>query len=193
MDLHRLAPKLYFPSIAYINFRTLAFQGIVNYCIDLDNTLALRTDAHPIPKLADAINRAREAGYIRQLCIVSNVIFGEARRQRVANFARDLNTPHYYAAGFWERKPSPKPFIAAMKMMQSDPSTTACIGDQLFTDIVGGNLAGMFTILVQPLGPDHWFTRLTKRRRKEQIFLQRLGYSNFRDPNFFNDDNVRVL
>lgn len=193
MDLHNIAPKLYCPSVADIKFSTLAFQGIVNYCFDIDNTLASRTDEHPLPKLAAAIERARKAGYIRGLCVVSNIIFGEARRQRVINFARDLNTPHYYAANFWERKPSPKPFLAAMKMLHSDPTNTAFVGDQLFTDIIGGNRLGMYTILVQPIGPDHWCTRLTGRRKKEQIFLQRLGLSDFRDPNDFNEDNKREI
>ncbi len=175
MDLTLLTPKLYRPSIADIDFKSLASQGIFYYCLDLDNTLAPRTGLHPLPHLAAAINQAREAGYIRDICLVSNIICGAARRRRVANFAEEMNTPHFFAADFWVRKPSPKPFQAALKMMNSEPGNTACIGDQLFTDIAGGNRVGLYTVLVQPLGPDHWSTRLTGRRRREQRILQILG------------------
>ncbi|MBQ7569101.1 YqeG family HAD IIIA-type phosphatase [bacterium] len=175
MDLQLLTPKLYLPTLADIDFAALASQGIFYYCLDLDNTLAPRTGQHPLPQQAEALYKAREAGYIRAICLVSNIICGEARRQRVARFAAELDTPYYVAASFWERKPSPKPFRLAMQMMNSQPSNTACVGDQLFTDIVGGNKLGLYSILVKPMGDDHWTTRLTRRRCREKKVLQRLG------------------
>lgn len=178
MNLQLLTPKLYCPTLADIDFASLASQGIFYYCLDLDNTLAPRSGDHPLPHLAAALAQAREAGCIRGLCLVSNIICGSARRQRVARFAKELGTPHYFAASFWERKPSPKPFQAALRMMHSQPQNTACIGDQLFTDILGGNRLGLYTILVQPLGDDHWSTRLTGRRKREQKVLQQLGLAD---------------
>lgn len=60
-------------------------------------------------------------------------------------------------------------------MMEAQPAQTAIIGDQLFTDIAGGNKLGLYTILVRPLGPDHWSTRLSGRRLREARILRALG------------------
>ncbi len=61
-------------------------------------------------------------------------------------------------------------------MMNSQPENTAIIGDQIFTDVLGGKRLGLYTILVRPLGEDHWTTRLTGRRRREIRILKRLGF-----------------
>lgn len=45
-------------------------------------------------------------------------------------------------------KPEPLMFQIAMQRMGAVPETTAVIGDQLPTDILGGKRAGLFTILV---------------------------------------------
>ena len=44
---------------------------------------------------------------------------------------------------------------------------TAVIGDQLFTDILGGNRAGLFTILVVPLDRREFFgTKISRMMEK---------------------------
>ena len=49
------------------------------------------------------------------------------------------------------------------------------VGDQLFTDVLGGNLSGMFTIMVQPISDNALpHTRLT--RRLERLVLKRYGF-----------------
>lgn len=64
----------------------------------------------------------------------------------------------------WALKPVPIGFWRAMAIMGTDRATTALVGDQLFTDVLGGNLLGLRTILVDPLSP-HEFptTRLVRR------------------------------
>jgi len=48
------------------------------------------------------------------------------------------------------------------------------VGDQLFTDVLGGNLAGLHTVLVPPLSRrELGYTRLV--RRLERWVLQQLG------------------
>jgi HAD superfamily phosphatase (TIGR01668 family) len=64
----------------------------------------------------------------------------------------------------WALKPVPLGFRRAMAIMGTRPATTALVGDQLFTDVLGGNLLGMYTILVEPLSPDEFpTTRLVRR------------------------------
>jgi predicted HAD superfamily phosphohydrolase YqeG len=64
-----------------------------------------------------------------------------------------------------------------MEAMQTTPATTAVIGDQMFTDILGGNRSGVYTIMVTPMHrrefvytrfvsrpPERFLLRLFKRR-----------------------------
>lgn len=48
-------------------------------------------------------------------------------------------------------KPKPGGFRRAMEQMGCTPEQTAIVGDQLFTDILGGRNAGVFTLLVEPI------------------------------------------
>ena len=73
-------------------------------------------------------------------------------------------------------KPSRKPF-EAIKIMGIKAEETAVIGDQLFTDIYGGNKLNMFTILVKPIATKEFiFVRM--KRLAEKFVLARHAKSN---------------
>ena len=56
-------------------------------------------------------------------------------------------------------KPLKRGFKKIQKELQVENEKIAVIGDQLFTDILGGNRCKMFTILVDPINPkDYWYT-----------------------------------
>lgn len=171
----RLRPDLCCRDVSELDFAALYARGIRYYCFDVDNTLAVRHAPSPEPRLAQALKRAQSQGYIQNVCLVSNVICGQSRRERVAQIAAQLGIEHYYAADFWHRKPNAAPFQAALQMMHALPQQTAFVGDQLFTDIKGGKAAGMFTVLVNPIGPDHWATTLLGARWRERRALRRIG------------------
>jgi len=48
-------------------------------------------------------------------------------------------------------KPRRKGLAAALEMIGSESARTAMIGDQVFTDVLGGRRMGMYTILVKPM------------------------------------------
>lgn len=170
--MERFRPKLYCQSVLDIDFAELADKGITNICFDLDNTIALRDAMEPASGIMEYIQKARDEHYIRNIALVSNVIWGQQRCQRVINLASQLHIDNIYTAWFWDGKPSAMPFVAAMKMMNSQPENTAIVGDQVFTDIYGGNRLGLYTILVTPLGPDHWSTGLMQRRYLEEQLIR---------------------
>lgn len=174
MNTEHLLPNLYCRDIASVPFQRLAEQGIVNICIDLDNTLALRHSDLIEQHIIEALNKARQAGFINKICVVSNIVFGKKRFNRVKFAAQQLQTPYFFAAHLFNRKPLAAPFLKAMEMMGSTAENTAMIGDQIFTDIVGGNRLGLYTVLVVPLGGDHWATKFTGRRRREKRLLKDL-------------------
>ena len=173
--MQHLCPDLYCRGLRELDFSVLARQGRVHVCLDLDNTIALRESLEPAEGVAEALREARRQGHVRSFCLVSNVIWGRRRLRRLEHFSRLLDIPLYYAAMLWNRKPSPRPFREAMRLMGSTPETTAIVGDQIFTDVAGGKRLGLFAVLVQPLGPDHWTTFWSARRLREVEILKRFG------------------
>jgi hypothetical protein len=75
------------------------------------------------------------------------VVSNSRRSRRVPDFCEKLDIPYIKRAG----KPRPKGILRAMAQQGFLPGETAMAGDQTFTDILGGNLAGVTSVLVYPL------------------------------------------
>ena len=59
-----------------------------------------------------------------------------------------------------------------MKILNLKPENIAVVGDQVFTDVFGGNRCKMFTILTKPIDTrDIWLTRL--KRPWEKIVINK--------------------
>ncbi|MDD3365528.1 MAG: YqeG family HAD IIIA-type phosphatase, partial [Syntrophomonas sp.] len=95
-------------------------------------------------------------------CILSNN--GEQRIKKVAD---RLGIPFIYRAG----KPRRGAFHRAVALMGVSVDEAAVVGDQIFTDILGGNRAGLFTILVKPLARREFLG--TKFNRTLELFVLR--------------------
>lgn len=137
----------------------LLARGIRGLILDLDNTIVPWGTWHVAPELAVWIAALKAEGL--QLCIVSNNLGA-----RVRHLARALGLPAVTSA----LKPGPLAIRRALRQMGTDPATTALVGDQLFTDILGGNLLGLHTILVHPQSRRGFpLTRIV--RLAESLFL----------------------
>lgn len=157
-----LRPHLYVSSVFDIDFARLYRRGIRGLVVDLDNTLVPWNQREVTPAVAAWFRRARAAGLT--CCIVSN-----NHDERVRGFAESVGAARIARAG----KPRRRAFSRAMAAMQTHAGSTAVIGDQVFTDILGGNRLGLFTILVQPVAEhEFWGTRLL--RRLEDLVRRRL-------------------
>ena len=75
------------------------------------------------------------------------IIFSNASKKRLEPFKNELLVDCSYSS----KKPSKRKFLKVLKMFNFDLSEVAIIGDQLFTDIFGGNRIGIKTILVNPM------------------------------------------
>lgn len=156
-------PKVYASSLVEIEPEFLEKLGVKGILLDLDNTIVRRDSTRFTKEVAEWLGNLRARGF--KLGIVSN-----NSRQRVGDVAGLLKIPAVHRAV----KPLSLPFRRAMNMLGTTPSETALIGDQIFTDIFGGNLCGLYTILVVPLeGKEFWGTRLFSRPL-EKIVLARL-------------------
>lgn len=167
-------PDQYVDTLWDIDFEDLFSRGYRSLIIDVDNTIACRDSNRADPGAEKVIRELLDSDKGWKICLVSNIILGKKREMRVKEIGEQLNVP-YVAAWFFDRKPLPQPFLRGMEIMNSTPETTAAIGDQMFTDVVGANRLGIYSILIKPLGPDHWTTILTGRRAKERKILVQMG------------------
>ena len=97
-------------------------------------------DAPPDSRSAALMERLSRQGF--QVMTVSN-----NHEPRVRSLAEKLGIAYICDA----RKPSPRGYLEACRRMGITPRQTACIGDQLFTDVLGANRAGIYSILVVPV------------------------------------------
>ena len=163
------------PTILEVPFDRLADLGIEHFIFDVDNTL-LPQFSQTVPEaVIEKLREARQRGWIRRACLLSNAMFGSERHLRLERIGGQLGIPDLFAADFWSRKPHPVGFYWALERMRSTPRNTAIVGDQMYSDIVGGNRMGLYTVMVTPTGPDHWSTGLVMRRLREWWVLRHYG------------------
>jgi putative phosphatase len=150
--LRWLRPSTQVPTIYDIDLDALRARGIRGVILDLDNTIVPWGAREVGPRLPLWIAAARAAGL--RLCIVSNNM-----GSRVTSIANRLGLP----VVTWALKPRRRAIRRALLVMGTTPDATALVGDQLFTDILGGNRLGLHTILVRPQGQREFvLTRLVR-------------------------------
>lgn len=154
-------PDIFAETVFDIDINQLKNEGIKAFIFDIDNTLA--TYAMPVAdkKTALWINDLKNQGF--GVFVVSN-----NSRERVRVFAQDLDIPYFGKA----LKPLSYFLKKACRHMGVRLSETALVGDQLFTDIWGGSVLGMKTILVKPISDvEDGFVRF-KRRFERRILAK---------------------
>jgi len=155
-----LRPKVYLHSIYNVDLKKLKkAQKIKGIIVDLDNTLVPYGQEEIDSKVRDWVKEALKLDF--KLCIISN-----SNSKRTKRIAQLLNIP-YYSKFF---KPLKICFNKGLKILGTGQEETIVIGDQIFTDVWGGNRAKLFTILVTPLIPQD--SRWTyPQRTLERIIL----------------------
>lgn len=168
--MEKYVPDLYQKSIYTIDYSKLKNRGIKCLLFDLDNTCIPYVDRTPSKKLKDLFDKLTEQGF-------KVIIFSNSPRERLASFKKELKVDCCAKAG----KPRKKSFIKVMELYKFDLSEMAIIGDQLVTDIYGGNRVGIMTILVNPMSNiDMPFTKIhrfienrkIKKMNKQGIFTK---------------------
>lgn len=157
-----LCPDLYVKSILDVDLDLLKTRGYNTLLFDLDNTL-LGWRAKEIPeKVLSWLRRATALGF--KMCIISNSLV-----RRVTRFSKSLGIPAIPKAV----KPMKGPFLRALSLLSSEPAKAVVIGDQVFTDVLGGKRLGMLSILVLPVDKREFFTTVFFRIA-EKVVLFRL-------------------
>ncbi len=133
-------PDYVFSRFSDITPSFLKNLGIKALLVDIDNTLAPYEEATPSDKVVAWIKLLDENG-------ISVAFISNNNQDRVDLFNRELSLVAFSKSG----KPFPKSLRAAMKLLGSDKSNTAMLGDQILTDVVAGNNIGLTTIIVPPI------------------------------------------
>ena len=156
-------PTHYAHRLYEIDIEKLKKAGIRCVILDVDNTLTTHDNPNIDPKMVAWLEKAQSEGLI--LVILSN-----NSEERVKPFAQKVGLLYESHAG----KPRVGGYQRVFQRFSVKPQETVAIGDQIFTDILGGNRAGVMTILVQPIELET--TRFFKLKRAlERALLKRKG------------------
>ncbi len=146
-------PDVHVETVADVTPALLEELGVRGVLVDLDDTLIASNATLLSPSAEGWLLSLRLAGI--KVAILSN---GE--RKRVFELAERFDLPAFALVG----KPFPFAFRRGLAALGTPREATAMVGDQLFTDVLGANLAGLVSILVRPLTPGKLpHTRLARR------------------------------
>ena len=144
----------------------LGARGLSGLLIDLDNTLVPYGSYEK-----DGADRVMRWARDLKLAGIRLYLLSNATGSRAGYWLEHLGFQGVGLAG----KPNPRAFRRAIGALNLRPEQVGMVGDQVFTDVLGGNLSGMHTILVRPLVSNSLpHTRVA--RRLERAVLKRYGH-----------------
>lgn len=161
--LKKFLPNEHVKSVFDINLEVLKSKGIKGIITDLDNTLVAWDVKDATPEVIEWFKQMKENDI--KVTIISN-----NKQERVKVFSEPLETPFVFSA----RKPLSKAFKSVAKQMGMKKEEIVVIGDQLLTDVLGGNFAGFYTILVVPIvQTDGKITKINRKIERRILHYMR--------------------
>ena len=148
----KLYPDAYLENIKEITLEFLRKNNIKGLVLDIDNTL-IDYDKNLLEGTQNWCENLKQNKI--KLCILSNT----NKVKKVEKVAKILDLEYIYFA----HKPNKKGFLKAKELLNLNLNEIAVVGDQIFTDVWGGNRLGMYTILTKPI--DKRDILLTKIKR----------------------------
>lgn len=133
-------PNYIFKKAEDITPQFLKENGITTLALDVDNTITTHGNMAVSDSMRAWLDEMQDVGI--NLYIVSNNKF-----ERVSPLAINLNLPYTH----FSIKPLPNAFRKVCRECNATPQELAVVGDQIFTDVLGGNLFGATTIMVEPI------------------------------------------
>lgn len=143
-----LYPNMLLKSVTEITKQILEENKINALILDVDNTLI--NIEQKIPEGVKNWVKEMKKNNIK-LYILSNT----NDKEKVGKVSTALDIPYVNLA----KKPFKSGFIKVQNLLKEKPENIAAVGDQIFTDVIGGNRCNMFTILVEPIQKkEYWYT-----------------------------------
>ena len=153
MNIFRaMKPDIVLDSVKQLDLSELKSRGITTILLDFDNTLGPDHATAPTDFSKECVETLKREGF--KLCLVSN-----AKTGRSSNIAKELDIDCITYA----HKPNPSGIRRALELMRSTHSETCMVGDQIFTDVIAGRLAGCYTVLVERYSHNEiWYVALKR-------------------------------
>lgn len=151
-------PKELLNKVEEITIEFIQKNKLKALILDVDNTLIDYNKNLAEEKVQWAKNLK---GQGVKLYILSN----SNNKEKVEKVANTLNIPYVLFA----RKPFKKGFLTIQKELKLNSEQIGVVGDQIFTDVIGGNRCKMFTILVEPIDKKDLLITAWKRPIEEKI------------------------
>lgn len=155
--------KQFFPfnqvaSVFRIDYGQLAALGYRGLIFDIDQTLVNHGDP-ATPEIEALFADLQRQGF-------KTMLLSNNDEERILDFTRNIDSPFIALAD----KPKPHAYHQALERLGLSAEEVIMIGDQVFTDVLGANRAGLASILVTFIRREHE-VKLGKRRRLEQLIL----------------------
>ncbi len=152
-------PNHIFNNITEITSEFLESNNIKGLLLDVDNTL---TTEHKSKVLRDGVGewicKMKESG-------VALIILSNAKTDRAKVFAHAIGLDAIGMAA----KPLIHGYFKAAKKLGLKRKQIAMVGDQIFTDTLGGKLSGIKTILVTDITPESSMSFRIRRKLEKKI------------------------
>ncbi len=159
----KMKADVYLNSVFEIDTKALKAKGIRGILFDIDNTLEPYRTAKPGKAVRQLFEKLGREGF--KIGVISN-----AKMERALEFCEGATSFWIAGAG----KPLARGYRQLAAMMELEPEELAAVGDQLYTDILGGNNFGCYTIYVKPIEkkepPFVAFKRLLEKPFMKGIF-----------------------
>ena len=158
-----LLPAMITDQLTDITPELLRQKGIRLLMLDFDNTIVPYTTTVPTEEVEAWLAKMNALENI-QLCIVSN-----SHNDRVPKFCRERGLDVITHA----KKPFPKGIRACLAKYGIPASEAALVGDQIYTDTLGANGAGVTSILVKAIDNHNFWLKARHVLEKPFIFAAR--------------------
>ncbi|MEM9484385.1 MAG: YqeG family HAD IIIA-type phosphatase [Cyanobacteria bacterium P01_F01_bin.116] len=154
-------------SILRLTPEVIAHHQLKGLILDVDETLVSFKQSQPVEDVRQWLKQ------MQSLLIPVVLVSNNVSHSRISRIAEELGVESFYiAAG----KPSRRKLRAAVEQMQLPHHQIAMVGDRLFTDVLGGNRLGLFTVLVEPMLDPVAASSPKQCLRNAEIWIsQRLG------------------
>lgn len=157
-----LLPKLMAHSLTDLTPELLRAQNIRLLMLDFDNTIVPYTTDIPTEEMSAWLERMKKTDIT--VCIVSN-----SHRDRVPKFCRENDLPCVTHA----RKPFSRGIRECLERFGIPAQNAAMVGDQIYTDVLGGNCAGAQSILVDAINNHNFWLKARHVLELPPIFIAR--------------------
>lgn len=154
-----LKPDVKLHGITDITVELLNKHDIKALLLDVDNTMSTHHGTVLTDGLTEWIAKMSDSGI--KLMVLSN-----SKRFRIEPFAARIGLP-FISLGC---KPLPTGYLRGVKALGEKRKNVAIVGDQIFTDILGGNIVGVKSILLTPIKLEDGWSFKVRRKLEKKLY-----------------------